>query len=522
MQPDPSAETIFVSIASYRDPDCQNTIRNLFERANHPERVFIGLCMQVSPEDAADYLIEPLRPEQIRVDPVHAAESRGACWARSRVQQLWRGEDYFFQVDSHMRFVQGWDEKCISMLAQCEGDKPVLTSYPLAFTPPDQYADLAITTMHVLGFDETGIIANGSTLTPLEQAPPTPQPSAFVAAGMLFADARMIADVPYDPHLYFWGEEISLAVRLFTHGWNIHQPNQALAFHDYNVRPARPRHWENQIDWVGLNNRSRRRIAHLLDIAPTDQADDLIDIDRFGLGSVRTVADYEKFAAVDFKLRLYNGKPTPEKRFAADQPAQVTERSAVFARIWADNTWCCAETRSGPGSALACTTNLRSGLRDLFNALDIHILADAGCGDVNWMAELLPSLRLYFGHEIAADLIMVLQQRFKDSSNCFFKPSDIVMETLPAADAILCRDCLTHLPLDAAMMALQRFKQSGAKYLLATTHATGRNVWIATGAWYAIDLTAAPFNFPAPAHLLIDDEVGTKRLGVWSVHDLLL
>ena len=45
-----------------------------------------------------------------------------------------------------MRFVPGWDEKCITMLAQCEGNKPVLSTYPLVFTPPDQYAELAIAT----------------------------------------------------------------------------------------------------------------------------------------------------------------------------------------------------------------------------------------------------------------------------------------------------------------------------------------------------------------------------------------
>lgn len=95
MQSNSSAETIFVSIASYRDPDCQNTIRNLFEQATHLERVFIGLCIQTSPEDATDYLIEPPRPAQIRVDSVDAVDSKGACWTRSRVQQLWRGEDFF-------------------------------------------------------------------------------------------------------------------------------------------------------------------------------------------------------------------------------------------------------------------------------------------------------------------------------------------------------------------------------------------------------------------------------------------
>lgn len=517
-----SADTIFVSIASYRDPDCQNTIRNLFEQATYPERVFIGVCLQVAPEDADSYSIEPPRPSQIRVDPVDAADSKGACWARSRVQKLWRGEDYFFQVDSHMRFVPGWDEKCITMLAQCEGSNPVLSTYPLIFTPPDQYAEPALATMHVAGFDDTGIICNGSSLSPIEQAPPTPQPSAFIAAGLLFASARIINEVPYDPHLYFWGEEISLAVRLFTHGWNIHQPNQVLAFHDYTIRPARPRHWENRTDWSSLNERSRRRVAHLLNITATNNADDLIDFDRFGLGDVRTVADYERFADVDFKLRLYRGKPLPEKRFAADEPAQIAARTAVFAQIWRDNVWGCTETCSGQGSALTCTAALRTGLRSICAELDIRILADAGCGDLNWIAELLPMLRLYFGYDIVPDLVTDLRQRFGDSANCFFKQADIVMDSLSAADAILCRDCLTHLPLDAAMMVLRRFKQTGAKYLLATTHATARNVWIASGGWYAIDLTAAPFNFPPPDVLLIDDETGTKRLGVWPLQQLTL
>lgn len=166
------------------------------------------------------------------------------------------------------------------------------------------------------------------------------------------------------------------------------------------------------------------------DIAPPALADDLIDMDRFGLESVRTVADYEKFAAVDFKLR--------------------------------------------------------------------------------W----------YAGYEIVSDFVPVLRQRFSDRSSCFFKQSDSVMATLPAADAIPRRDCLTHLPLDGAMMALQRFKQSGARYLLATTHATGRTVWVASGAWYAIDLTASPFKFPASMQLLVDNETGAKRLGVWSLQDL--
>ena len=38
--------TIFVSIASFRDPDCKETLKSLFTNAKHPERVYVGICEQ--------------------------------------------------------------------------------------------------------------------------------------------------------------------------------------------------------------------------------------------------------------------------------------------------------------------------------------------------------------------------------------------------------------------------------------------------------------------------------------------
>jgi hypothetical protein len=45
---------IFVSIAAFRDEECQWTLRDLFLQAAHPERVFAGVVWQVDPQaDAA-------------------------------------------------------------------------------------------------------------------------------------------------------------------------------------------------------------------------------------------------------------------------------------------------------------------------------------------------------------------------------------------------------------------------------------------------------------------------------------
>ena len=510
--------TIFVSIASYRDPDCQNTVRDLFEKATYPERIIIGLCLQIVPGEDDDCLVSTERPQQLRLIEVHASESRGACWARSRIQELWHGEDYFFQVDSHMRFVPGWDEKLIAMLGKCPNEKAVISTYPLEFTPPDQYAPDNLVTIRPKGFDDEGVLAQSSRLTSLDQAPEHPAPNSFIAAGMLFTLGRVVEEVPYDPYLYFTGEEITLGARLWTSGWDIYSPNEVIAYHIYGKQIGRPRHWDDQTDWPTLNQSSRRRIRHILGIEINKDSDALVKIERYGLGSIRTLAEYEAFSGLDFKGQLFNGQPLPLPELMADKPVKAESRLRVFSGIWKGNAWGNMESRSGSGSSLAATVALRAWLPKTLNSLGVRILGDAGCGDLNWMKELVGSQRLYFGFDIVPELVDDLRSRFKAQSNCFFSATDIVTTTLPECDALLCRDCLTHLTPDAALMAIKGFRNSGSRFLIATTHSVKRNIWVNTGGWYPINLTAAPFNFPPP--LFAFSEGSTKSLGVWSMADL--
>ena len=511
--------TIFVSIASYRDPDCQNTVNDIFDKAAYPERIVIGICLQIVPDEDEDCCVTTDRHQQLRLIEVHASGSRGACWARSRVQELWRGEDYFFQVDSHMRFVQGWDEKLVAMLGKCSGEKPVISTYPLEFTPPDQFASDNLVTIRPKGFDDEGVLSQNSTLSSLENAPKNPVPTSFVSAGMLFASGRVVNEVPYDPYLYFTGEEITLGARLWTSGWEIYCPNEVIAYHNYSKQPERPRHWVDQTDWGNLNQRSRRRVRHILGIETiNNDCDELIEIERYGLGSIHTLAEYEIFSGLNFKGHLFKGQPLPLPELIADQPEQIASRRRVFSGIWKDNFWGNTESRSGSGSSLSATIALREWLPKTLSSLGVSILGDAGCGDLNWMKELTGSLRFYFGFDIVPELVDDLRFRFKDRPNCFFSEADVVTATLPECDAILCRDCLTHLTPDAALMVLKGFRRSGSRFVIATTHSVGRNVWVKTGGWYPIDMTVPPFNLPPPLFSLY--EGGTKSLSVWSTADL--
>ena len=105
------SSTIFVQIAAYRDPDLPATLHNLIERAARPERLHFGICLQLAADDPPHWGTSafPDHPHltSIRFD---ATESRGACWARRQAQDVYGGEDFLLQIDSHMRAVEHWDD----------------------------------------------------------------------------------------------------------------------------------------------------------------------------------------------------------------------------------------------------------------------------------------------------------------------------------------------------------------------------------------------------------------------------
>lgn len=323
---------IFVSIASYRDVECQATVKDIFEKAMIPDRVVLGLCLQVVPGEDDDCFLYQTRPKQCRIVRFHARDSRGVCWARHQTQTLWDGEDYYLQIDSHMRFVAGWDEKLLEMLNSCPGDKPILTTYPTGYTPPNLADEHFFTVMHPAAFDAQGVLSFGSKLIPIDEAPPRPVPNPFLAAGLLFAPAAAIAEVPYDPNLYFLGEEITLAVRLFTHGWNSFTPVRPLIHHNYSHRSRR--HWNDNPGWKDLNARSMRRIRHLLGMEACADASIVADLDLYGLGTVRSLAAYERFAGVNFRGRTVEqrqfGPPWTEHNQPVAPRADAAPTAAAF------------------------------------------------------------------------------------------------------------------------------------------------------------------------------------------------
>ena len=101
------AATTFVNIGSRNDPELPLTILNLYLTHTNPDKLFVGICMQNDKGKPAQ-LRTTLLPEKwldnnVRVIEVPPAHTTGPLFARSLASSMWRGEELFVQIDSHMR-----------------------------------------------------------------------------------------------------------------------------------------------------------------------------------------------------------------------------------------------------------------------------------------------------------------------------------------------------------------------------------------------------------------------------------
>ena len=150
--------SIFVSIASYMDSECMPTIKSMYRTASVPARVHVGVVWQHdSTSWMANYTctddenselsrgkdkdFNRWYRENVRHIEIHYSQATGPCFARHVAESLWRGEEYFLQIDSHMRFRHNWDAYLIRTHFICRDElkskRPILTTYPLGYALPD-------------------------------------------------------------------------------------------------------------------------------------------------------------------------------------------------------------------------------------------------------------------------------------------------------------------------------------------------------------------------------------------------
>ena len=295
---------IFVQIASYRDPELEKTVKDMIANAKKPNNLRIGICRQYHPEDGFDTLDEYRKDKRFRILDVLYSDSKGVCWARNQVQQLFDGEDYTLQIDSHMRFEKDWDDTLIKMVKQLQKKgfpKPLLTGYVSSFNPENDPAERIREPWRMV-FDR--FIPEGAVFFLPETIPgweklKEPVTSRFYSAHFAFSVGQFSTEVQHDPEFYFHGEEISIAARAYTHGYDLFHPHKVVIWHEY-TRKGRTKQWDDDKDWGLKNNLSHLKNRQLFGM---DGEEVTLDFGVYGFGTERTLKEYEIYSGLLFSKR---------------------------------------------------------------------------------------------------------------------------------------------------------------------------------------------------------------------------
>jgi hypothetical protein len=290
--------SIFISIASFCDPELIPTIDNLIKNSKNPQNLIFGICLQDQQSVIDNFKYK--NDSRFRILKILPENSKGCCWARSEIQKLYKDEKYYLQLDSHHRFVKNWDEVCIKCLEMCDSKKPILSTYLNSYEPGKPIIENSPYYMTCEKFYETYKIR--FVPKTIEKNYNKPQLWYLMSGHFIFTYGKWVKQVPYDDLIYFDGEEDLLSVRSWTNGWDIYYPHVYIASHFY-TRKNYKRHCEVDKEWWKLNEVAINRMKMILDIIPSD-----VNFGVYGIGKIRSLKQYEDFSGINFKSRSLNNK----------------------------------------------------------------------------------------------------------------------------------------------------------------------------------------------------------------------
>jgi len=311
-----SVRTIYVGIVSLNDWHCRHSVQSIFGRAKYPERIRVGVVDQLNPNENDQSCDLPLescskRPSQAHCQyrsqiDVYEMESDlavGPTFARNVVERLYRGEYYVLQINSHTTFTTQWDVEIIEQLEGTGNEMAVLTTY---LDEAEENLDIK---SGISQKEARKVICNAAyegsghdryLRHPYSEQPDLlpgiegmPQLQPYYASQFVFARGHFILTVPHDPDVPLVqteDEEISMALRAFSHGYDFYTPQRHVCF-DSSSRVSTEE--QNESSKKKLNSKtpesSLQRLYGLLGMSQPGVSQ---TSDMFGIGSKRSLNQF--------------------------------------------------------------------------------------------------------------------------------------------------------------------------------------------------------------------------------------
>lgn len=303
-------KSIFISIASYRDKNCNSTIKSIYDNAKYPEYIYIGICQQNKNTDID--CLHDINNKNIRIIRIDYKDAKGPVYARYLASTLCEDEEYYLQIDSHTIFIKNWDIICIKSIENLKkiSDKPILSHYPRDYPDKDieNKDKFYVTYIKYLKFiknkDFKIIQYEGARFIDTKN---TFIKTPFVTGNFLFLESRFLNEIPYDNTLDYLhhGEEILHSLRFYTYGYDVFIPNQNIVYHNYL-------HKEPKI-WNDIENIHKKRINAHTKIVNVFKSNTNYQVNKYlgkyNVGNVRSINNFKKFSNINNEINdisIYN------------------------------------------------------------------------------------------------------------------------------------------------------------------------------------------------------------------------
>jgi len=292
-------ESIFIQIASYHDYELPLTILDALEKSSKNNLLNFGIHLSYYEND--DIAIPDFNNIKYKKDK--APEGIGVGYGRYMANSFYDGEDYYFQIDSHTRFVKNWDEILINCYKKylSEGCNPVITAYPSNYWYDDDCSTIIIdnpSPIQTIIFEKEKPDSIESKFIP-QKASMNEQGNIFcrsVSGGSIFSSGS-ISEISPNKKMFYWGEELLTALRLFTHGYDLMLPEEQTIFHLYfnpinGARNFRRHAWNDFPEYSNiLKNESNAELYNIINNKI---------LGNQGLGIKRTIEQFEYYSQIKF------------------------------------------------------------------------------------------------------------------------------------------------------------------------------------------------------------------------------
>lgn len=288
--------SIFIQLASYHDYELPGTILNALEMSSGEHQINFGVHHNYYEVD--DVALPDL--PNVKATISKAPHNLGMGVSREIAHNFYDGEDYYLQVDAHTRFRKNWDLNYVSDITHYKSlgfEKPLLTTYPRNYW----YTDGKLEhdkgwSISCISFEED-VNRFKELRIPSQTAWGSPRGNVFsrsVSGGSIFTVGPFITP---NRRTHAVGEEILIAARAFTNGYDLLIPRENQLSHLYYDH-TKPHANGRRLVWQDFPEESKA-----MELMGTQEVQGIFLNNLVGdqaLGTTRSLREFEVFAGLEF------------------------------------------------------------------------------------------------------------------------------------------------------------------------------------------------------------------------------